>query len=59
MSELFLETVSAAEMAVINEDIRVRVYVERLLGDPDEVQSGNDEERAYLAILCPFTGLSS
>jgi exopolysaccharide biosynthesis polyprenyl glycosylphosphotransferase len=57
MSELFLDTVSAAEMAVINEDIRVRGYVERLLGDPDEVQSGNDEERAYLAILLDSIGL--
>jgi uncharacterized membrane protein len=57
MSESFRETVSAAERAVTGEDISVAAHVNRLISNPADVQSGTDEERAYLAVLLDFIGL--
>src|SRR3984957_15071606 len=57
MSELLRETISAAERTVAGEDSRLEDYVDRLLGSPDDLQSGEGSDRVYLAALLDFIGL--
>jgi exopolysaccharide biosynthesis polyprenyl glycosylphosphotransferase len=57
MNELFRKTVNTAERAIVGEDITVQDYLELLLNDPKELQSGDDEDRAYLAVLLDSMGL--
>src|SRR5579859_5011666 len=57
MTELFRETVNAAERVLAGEDVPVHDYLERLIPDTTELQSGGDEGRAYLALLLDSIGL--
>jgi RNA polymerase sigma factor (sigma-70 family) len=58
MKGLFQETIRAAERGVDGgEESVTYYYVERLLGNPSELQSGGDEGRAYLAVLLDTIGL--
>ncbi len=57
MSELFQAAVNAAEMAAVGEGGPAGERIAQLLASPADARSGNDEERAYLAVLLDFIGL--
>jgi hypothetical protein len=56
VSELFRETITAAEKAVTDGGGPVGDNIYRLLANPSEFESANDGDRAYLALMLDSSG---
>jgi ATP/maltotriose-dependent transcriptional regulator MalT len=56
MSELFREVVATAEKAAVEDSGPVANDIHRLLANATEIESGNDRERTYLAVLLDSIG---